>query len=121
MKTNKIPKFSPRTNTKVYDVEVMSAQKVNGVCAKASLAFESCKRTILEDRKKYLRNLVSAIRNNSERIIQSIILDVEKPFCEAENEVIEGCDILEYYCSEVFEGIDTQRISPFTKSITQVA
>lgn len=33
-------------------------------------------------------------------------MDVEKPFCEAETEVIEGCDILEYYCTESFDGID---------------
>ena len=107
MQTNKISKFSPRTNKKLYDVEVMSDEQINNVCTKASTVFASWKKTSLEERKNYLKNLIEIIHENTDRIIRTIILDVEKPFCEAETEVIEGCDILEYYCTEAFEGIDT--------------
>ena len=106
MNKKKITKFSPRTNFKLYDVEVMSAEQVNNACETAKIAFESWKKTNLEERKAFLKKLIDVIRNNSERIIQTIMLDVEKPYCEAETEIIESCDILEYYCSETYEGID---------------
>lgn len=106
MEKNKIEKLSPHTNTKLYDVDIMSPDEVSSICSNAKIAFESWKKTSLEDRKKYLNRFISVIRNNKNRIIQTIIMDVEKPFCEAETEVIEGCDILEYYCTESFDGID---------------
>lgn len=107
MKNNKIAKFSPHTNIKLYDVDLMSIEEVNGICSKAKIAFENWKKTSLEDRKSYIESFINVIHNNRDRIIQTIIMDVEKPFCEAETEVIEGCDILEYYCSESFDGIDS--------------
>lgn len=107
MKKNNIEKFSPSTNIKLYDVDIMSPEEVNGICSNAKIAFENWKKTSLEDRKAYLRSLINVIHNNSDRIIQTIIMDVEKPLCEAETEIIEGCDILEYYCSESFDGIDS--------------
>lgn len=107
MKSNKISKFSPKTNSKLYDFEVTSTEQINAICEKAKTAFSTWKKTSMEERKMYLKNLIDIIHNNSDRIIQTIILDVEKPFCEAETEVIESCDILEYYCKETFQGIDT--------------
>lgn len=106
MQENKIGKFSPRTNIKLYDVNIMSSDEVNDICSNARIAFKNWKKTSLEDRKAHLKSLINVIRSNSERIIQTIIMDVEKPFCEAETEIIEGCDILEYYCTESFDGID---------------
>lgn len=106
MQANWIKKFSPRTNAEIYEIETMSAEQVASICEKAKVAFESWSKTSLESRKRYLRKYIDIIRNNSDRIIQSIMVDVEKPYCEAETEVIEGCDILEYYCSETYEGID---------------
>lgn len=107
MQKNKIAKFSPRTNIKLYDVNITSPEEVNSICSNAKIAFENWRKTSLEDRKAYLKRFINVIRNNTDRIIKTIIMDVEKPFCEAETEVIEGCDILEYYCSESFDGIDS--------------
>lgn len=106
MSINKLKKFSPHTNNELYEVDIMSAKQVNCICSKAKLAFETWSKTSLKTRKEYLRNLISVIRSNSNRIIQTIMLDVEKPYCEAETEIIESCDILDYYCSETFDGID---------------
>lgn len=106
MELNKIEKFSPKTNNKLYDVEIMSSKQVDDICKKAKVAFSKWKKTSIEERKMYLKSFIEIVRNNSDRIIQTIILDVEKPFCEAETEVIEACDIIEYYCNEIFEGID---------------
>ena len=107
MKSDNISKFSPKLNSKLYDIGVTSSKQVKNVCAKAKNAFEVWKKTSIEERRMYLKNLIDIIHNNRDRIIQTIILDIEKPFCEAETEVIESCDILEYYCNEIFEGIDT--------------
>lgn len=107
MQVNKYTKFSPSTNTKLYDVDIMSREQVNVVCEKAKCAFESWKKTHITERKKYLNNLLNLIRKNSDRIIHTIMRDISKPFCEAETEVIEGCDILEYFISENYDGIES--------------
>ena len=107
MQINKIPKISPDTGRKIYDVEIMSAEHVNSICRNAKLAFESWKKTSVKERQSYLKKLINIIINNKDNIIQTIIQDVGKPFCEAETEVIESCDILEYYCQEDLEGIDS--------------
>ncbi len=106
MELNKIEKFSPKTNNKLYDVEIMSSKQVDDICRKAKVAFLNWKKTSIEDRKMHFKNFIDIVRNNSDRIIQTIISDVEKPFCEAETEVIEACDIIVYYCNEIFEGFD---------------
>lgn len=107
MQNNNFSKFSPRTNEKLYDVKITTSEDVNDICLRAKLAFESWRKKSVNERKKYLKKIVEIIRDNSEHIINTIMLDVEKPFCEAETEVIESCDILEYYCSEEFQGIDS--------------
>lgn len=99
-------KMSPRTNEVLYETEVMSEEQVDAVCFKAFHAFSEWSNRSLEERIRLLRRLVNVIRDNSTRIIDTIMLDVEKPFCEAETEVIESCDILEYYCAEKYEGIE---------------
>ena len=106
MELNRIEKFSPKTNNKLYDVEIMSSKQVGDICKKAKVAFSKWKKTSIEERKMHLKNFIEIVRNNSNRITQTIMSDVEKPFCEAETEVIEACDIMEYYCNEIFEGID---------------
>lgn len=83
-------KMSPRTNEVLYETEVMSEEQVDAVCFKAFHAFSEWSNRSLEERIRLLRRLVNVIRDNSTRIIDTIMLDVEKPFCEAETEVIES-------------------------------
>lgn len=105
-KMTSVVKYSPGTNAKLYEVEVMTAEQVNSACEKANVAFDTWKKTSLLERKQLLDNLIEVIQQNKEHIIDTIIRDVDKPFCEAETEIIEGCDIISYYCQEFFEGID---------------
>lgn len=41
MEKNKIEKLSPHTNTKLYDVDIMSPDEVSSICSNAKIAFES--------------------------------------------------------------------------------
>lgn len=106
MDMRRIEKLSPSTNSILYKVESMEEEQVKHACRKASMAFTMWKDTSLSERKRYLQKLINTIQENKERIIETIIHDTEKPYCEAETEIIEGCDIVSYYCNEQYDGID---------------
>lgn len=106
MSKRTIQKFSPMTNEMLYEIPIACKSEVEDVCAKAADAFLSWKESSLIQRKKILSQFLEIIKENQERIVETIIKDTAKAYCEAVTEVVESCDIIEYYCDEEFVGID---------------
>lgn len=107
MSKRTIKKFSPITNEVLYEIPVACKTEVENVCTKAADAFLSWKESSLIQRKKILGQFLEIIKENQDRIVETIIKDTAKAYCEAVTEVVESCDIIEYYCTEKFIGIDS--------------
>ena len=107
MVERKIQKYSPRSNEMLYEVTVASEEEIESICVKAEDAFLHWRETSISQRKRILTQFMNAIKENQNVIVDSIIKDTAKAKCEAETEVIESCDIIEYYIKEEFEGIDS--------------
>lgn len=103
-----IQKFSPMTNEIIYEIPVASQNEVEKACIKAADAFLHWKETSLAQRKEILRQIIEIIKKNQDEIVDTIIRDTAKAQCEAVTEVIESCDIIEYYCNEEFAGIENE-------------
>lgn len=105
MKT--IQKYSPVTNELLYEIAASDNKQIDDACDRALNAYALWRKTSILQRKQFLDQLLNTIRENQEEIVKSIIKDTAKMNSEAVTEVIESCDIIEYYCKENFEGIDT--------------
>lgn len=103
-----LQKLSPTTNEIIYEIQVACKTEVENVCAKAADAFLYWKKSSLIQRKNILKQFLEIIKNNQDRIVETIVKDTAKSHCEAVTEVIESCDIIEYYCTEEFAGIEDQ-------------
>lgn len=99
-------KFSPKTNELIYDVPVYEKNQVDSICEQAFDAFPKWRKSSLEQRKIVLQKFLENIQRNQKKIVDCIIRDTGKAECEAVTEVIESCDIINFYCTEEFEGID---------------
>lgn len=100
-------KYSPISDNIVYEFDIYNKELIDSICEKAKKVFSSWKNTSLSIRKQLLSNLLNAIDRRKQEIIDTIILDTAKTYCEAETEVIESCDILSFFINQNYEGIES--------------
>jgi len=78
----------------------------------ASKAFESWKNVPMKKRAKYLFDAAKEIRKHRHEINAWMISEVGKNFTEADGDVAEAIDFLEFYGREALRYSDTQPITP---------
>ncbi len=102
----KFPKISPMNNTIMYYVDINQDEDVNIACSRAKSAFEQWRKKSVRERIKILKTFCNLIEKNKDLIINTICEDISKPQCEAETEVIESQDIINYYTSLDYSEIE---------------
>lgn len=110
MENKIITKFSPINNNILYEFTNTPNQEIDSICAKAQKAFQEWKLTSLEYRKSILSQILQKFLDNKDKIIDCICTEVSKPRCEAEIEVIESCDIIQYFLDQDYKDIDKKSI-----------
>jgi len=103
--SNKITKLSPVNNTVLYELDMSSKREVDSACVKAKAALLEWKSFPVHKRINILRTFSEIIRKNKDTIINSICDEIGKPFAEAEVEVIECGDIIDFYTSQSYDNL----------------
>jgi len=96
-------KVSPVTGETSYEFSDTSPNLVEKAVESAGNAFFDWKKAELTERLRIIKNFRDSVSKKKDLIISTIIEDTGKPFPEAETEVIEILDIIDFYLSCNFE------------------
>ncbi len=98
---NRFPIYNPNTNSIICDLELMGFDETIKVINKASLALESWKSLLPQERSDILLKWYYLINSQREEIAQIMHSEQGKPFKEALVEVDYGNSFIKYYAEEV--------------------
>ncbi len=108
-----IPSINPaRPSEIVGRVDEASAAQVSQALDAATTAFESWKRTSAEERAEFLFRAAERIRRTKDDWNATLILEVGKPWIEADADTAEAIDFLEFYAREALRYANPPALIP---------
>ena len=108
-----IPSINPaRPSEVVGQVDEASAAQVSQALDAATAAFERWTRTSAEERAEFLFRAAERIRQTKDDWNATLILEVGKPWIEADADTAEAIDFLEFYAREALRYANPPPLTP---------
>jgi len=103
-------KISPFDSRIIYEFVETDTDLVNNAVLSARAAFQRWKFVDIENRKLLFRKFIEVLNANKETIVENIHLDMGKPKVEADIEVVETIDIINFYINSEYPELKKQKV-----------
>ena len=93
--------LNPSTGEKIGEVSVSSVEEVKGVVFLAENGFNTWKNTSLIQRIELIKKVSTSLEEEKESFNELIVNETGKPRIEAETEITNSLECIDYYCKEI--------------------
>lgn len=107
-----IQTINPSTNNLVTSFKEMSEQEVDAAVSRATVAFESWRRTSYKERADLIHKVAALMRTKKKALAEIITLEMGKIISQAEGEIDLSADILDYYATNGTQFLADKTLNP---------